>query len=119
MQYYIFYKGQQIGPMSIGQLRLYKVDLNTQVRDEITEEWKALMFYPELMQLYGPKPTARPAVPPRYVGHFRQQRSDTATDDNRWVIWLVVAILMVPVFSIVFYFAFYMFVLLFTTALGI
>lgn len=108
MKYYIFVNNRQIGPMTLQQLRYYNVTSDTQVRDENTADWKALMYYPELMQVYGPNAgvsvsTAPPQIvtPAPAPTYYPPRKSD-----NGWIVWLIAVLVGLPVIGFVLYFLF-------------
>lgn len=57
MTYYIYFNGQQIGPMSAAQIFSYPVDSQTQVSKN-GGQWQPLYCFPELMQMLN-NPAAR------------------------------------------------------------
>ncbi len=113
MKYYIFVNNQQIGPMTMQQLRYYNVNTDTKVRDENTADWKALLYYPELMQVYGPNATVNVAAeePQRIVVTptpaeplycYPQRKKDS----NSWIIWLIAVMVGLPIIGVALYFLF-------------
>lgn len=111
MRYYLFFNNQQIGPMTREQLKFYNVNADSQVRDENTADWRALLFYPELMELYGPQANAK-TTPPVSPQSFQPYQPNTYTIDpprgykkgsNAWIWWIVGIIVVVPVLLTIIY----------------
>lgn len=115
MKYYIFVNGQQIGPMTIDQLRFYNVNSDTQVRNETCADWKSLMYYPELMQVYGPNAKAQTSCPPRIEQpqpYYTPSPVYPKKNDNSWVIWLIAVLVGLPIIGTLLYFLFLFFVII-------
>lgn len=55
MQYYIVYRGQQIGPMEKEQLRNYDLTPDSKVWCEGMSDWCPAYTIPELMEMMPPK----------------------------------------------------------------
>ncbi len=50
MEYFISYNGRNIGPMSKEQVAAYPLGEDTPVCDSVSQTWKPLYNYPELME---------------------------------------------------------------------
>lgn len=107
MKYYIFVNAQQIGPMTIDQLKYYNVNSDTQVRSESCADWKALMYYPELMQVYGPNAKNFSKCPPEIQTVCTQTPSTPTVyrkkEDNSWIIWLIAVLVGMPIVGFILY----------------
>lgn len=114
MRYYIFINGQQIGPMTSEQMQYYNVNSDTQVRDENSSEWRALLFYPDLMQLYGPS-ASRNVIPGQqsYSQPVQSCQPQPYTinppqgykkSSNAWVWWIVGIVVGLPLLFFILYF---------------
>lgn len=106
MKLYIFVNNQQIGPMTIEQLRFYNVNSDTQVRDESCPDWKSLMYYPELMEVYGPNARGNVQCCPQPVRPATPAPVYPKKNDNSWVIWLVAVVVGLPILGGILYFLF-------------
>lgn len=107
MQYFIFTNGQEVGPMTKEQIGLYNVNADTQVREETSQEWKALMFYPDLMMMYGPTFRCASAKPTTVAPQPAPQPCvPVKKEDNSWIIWVVAAVVGVPILGSILYFIF-------------
>ncbi len=64
-QYFIMYNGQQVGPMSVEQLKAYGLKADSMVWAEGLTDWVAAYTIPELMVAINSRPAApaAPAVP--------------------------------------------------------
>ncbi len=75
MNYFIYFNGQEVGPMTKEQLIAYPVDMNTPVSCE-GSNWQPLSSYPELMHML-----------------YMKKGQSVATNDSKRVLCGILAII--------------------------
>ncbi len=72
-EYYIVYNGQQVGPMSKEQLKLYGLEPNSQIWSKGMANWAPAYTVPELMEVINGPQQPQPQPQPAYQQPQYQQ----------------------------------------------